>query len=298
MKRIFVNLKRFDVPRSMGGVCPDNRPDNWIRAVISRARATSHSMDEVDITFFVPEALIIPAVEAACAGGPGCVSIGSQSVFRADTGKNGAFGAFTTFLPAAAARNMGCKWSIIGHSEERRAMIELIAAYDPGLDAEPSKREVASRAVDQVIASEISCALARGMNVLACVGETADETHRAEAVLRRQILAAHSLTQGARITIAYEPIWAIGPNRTPPGANQIEAVSRYIKRLVIDEFGYDTVVVYGGGLKRDNAAMIGAIPSVDGGLIALTNFTGQIGYDPAEFEVIAERYIAGTRESR
>ena len=71
MKRIFVNLKRFDVPRSMGGVCPDNRPDNWIRTVISRARAASHRMDEVDITFFVPEALIIPAVEAALMIGRG-----------------------------------------------------------------------------------------------------------------------------------------------------------------------------------------------------------------------------------
>lgn len=279
-------------------MCPDNRPDNWIRTVIGRARAASHGMDDVDITVFVPEALIIPAVEAACTGGPGCVSIGSQGVFQGDTGKDGAFGAFTTFLPAAAARNMGCKWSIIGHSEERRAMIELIAAYDPGLDSEPSKREIAARAVDQVIASEISCALARGMNVLACVGETADETHRAEAVLRRQILAAHGLTQGAQIAIAYEPIWAIGPNKTPPGADQIEAVSHYIRRLVFEEFGYDPVVVYGGGLKRENAAMIGAIPSVDGGLIALTNFAGQIGYDPAEFEVIVERYIAGTRESR
>ncbi len=136
------------------------------------------------------------------------------------------------------------------------------------------------------------------MNVLACVGETADETHKAEAVLRRQILAAHGMTQRARIAIAYEPIWAIGPDKTPPSADHIEAVSRYIKRLVIDEFGYDTVVVYGGGLKRDNAAMIGAIPSVDGGLVALTNYTGQIGYDPAEFEAIVERYIAGTRESR
>ena len=298
MKRIFVNLKRFDVPRSMGGVCPDNRPENWIRTVISRASAAGRRVADVDMTFFVPEALIIPAVEATCTGGAGCVSIGSQGVFRTDAGRDGAFGAFTTFLPAAAARNMGCKWSIIGHSEERRAMIELIAAYDRGLDAEPHKKEAAARAVDQVIASEISCALARGMNVLACVGETADETEKAEAVLRRQILAAHSLTQRARIAIAYEPIWAIGPNKTPPGADHIEAVSSYIKRLVIDEFGYDTVVVYGGGLKRDNAAMIGAIPSVDGGLVALTNYTGQIGYDPAEFEAIVERYIAGTRESR
>ena len=60
--------------------------------------------------------------------------------------------------------------------------------------------------------------------------------------------------------------------------------------MVKEEFGFEPGVVYGGGLKEQNAGMIAAIETIDGGLVALTRFTGQIGFYPEELKKIIEKY--------
>ena len=85
----------------------------------------------------------------------------------------------------------------------------------------------------------------------------------------------------------HEPIWSGGPGKTrlrnKPIYHELRALSR--ERTG----GMD--VVYGGGLKQDNAAMLASIEEIDGGLIALTRFSGEIGFYPDEYLDIIRRYL-------
>jgi len=92
--------------------------------------------------------------------------------------------------------------------------------------------------------------------------------------------------------IGYEPVWAIGPGKTPPGKEYISFVSSFIKEVIQDELGFDPVVVYGGGLKVENAGMLSSIETVGGGLVALTRFTGEIGFEVEGLKRIIEEYIS------
>ena len=89
-----------------------------------------------------------------------------------------------------------------------------------------------------------------------------------------------------RVTIAYEPVWSIGPGRTPAGKDYITKVARLVKRTL-----GDVPVVYGGGLKEENAEMLASIDEIDGGLVALTRFSGEIGFYSDEFLNIVRLYL-------
>ena len=90
----------------------------------------------------------------------------------------------------------------------------------------------------------------------------------------------------SKVAIAYEPVWSIGPGKTPADKPYITKVARFVKEKT---GGLD--VVYGGGLKTDNAAMLASIEEIDGGLIALTQFTGNIGFYPDQYIEIIKTYL-------
>ena len=90
----------------------------------------------------------------------------------------------------------------------------------------------------------------------------------------------------SRVVVAYEPIWSIGPGKTPAGKEYITETARFIKKVA-----NNVDVVYGGGLKADNAAMLASIEEIDGGLIALTRFSGDIGFYPEEYLEIIRLYL-------
>jgi triosephosphate isomerase len=100
------------------------------------------------------------------------------------------------------------------------------------------------------------------------VGET--EQHReggeTEQVLARQIGGSGAASHAARLTIAYEPIWAIGTGRTAT-PELAEEAHRFIRELLPAEIGERIRVQYGGSMKPDNAAQLLAQPDIDGGLI-------------------------------
>ena len=89
-----------------------------------------------------------------------------------------------------------------------------------------------------------------------------------------------------RTVIAYEPVWSIGPGKKPADRPYIEKVARFVRERT---GGMD--VVYGGGLKKDNAEMLASIREIDGGLIALTRFSGEIGFYPEEYLEIIRNYL-------
>ena len=300
MKQIFVNLKRFDVPEQYGGICPIGNSKKWIEWIIDESVKNSlGQQDDIEVGYILPESLLIPAIEKLNSypkEQTKGILIGSQSVFRDDVQKGANFGAFSCSLPAAAAKNMGCTWSMIGHSEERRDKIQIMSRVC-------GDERAIKKAVDEMLNEEVICALEQDINILLCVGETAEEKgtdtveeqeQNVKDVLKAQLLTnlkgIEDYIEKAQFVIGYEPIWAIGPGKTPPEKEYISFISSYIKKVVQEGFGFDIPVVYGGGLKEENAKMIASIDTINGGLVALTTFTVPPKFEPSALKNIIDSY--------
>jgi triosephosphate isomerase len=276
-KYIFVNLKRFDVPAETGGVNRIAPPGKWAEAIVSGVRAgLEQYRGRAAFTFFFPEAHV---AQAAAAAKGTSLSVGCQGLHWEDLAEGGNFGAFTSLRPAAAMKALGCDSVIVGHCEERRALAAVLAEAGAGGGA-------AAEAVNRILAREIAAARARNLSVLYCIGEKAEEQEHWQDVLAAQIDAGLSAAADGGLCIGYEPVWAIGPGKTPPDRACIEKVARFVK-----EKAGGVPLVYGGGLKTDNAAMLASVPEIDGGLIALTRFSGEIGFYPAEYLEIVRLYL-------
>ncbi len=276
MKHIFLNLKRFDVPVELGGVNRLAPLADWGRAVVEGTQAGLAKYDPAQVEFvqFFPEAHLLSAAAALCPGSR--VQVGCQGVYRQDVAPGGNFGAFTSNRPAAAARALGCTAALIGHCEERNDKA--------GVLAEAGVTDTA--AVNRLLNQEILCAQKQGLKVLYCIGEKSEEQDAWQQVLGQQLEIGLAGVDKSRVVIAYEPIWSIGPGKTPADKPYIEKIARFVKERT---GGLD--VVYGGGLKTDNAEMLASIPEIDGGLIALTRFAGEIGFYPDEYLDIIRLYL-------
>jgi triosephosphate isomerase (TIM) len=150
-------------------------------------------------------------------------------------------GAFTGEISAPMLQELGVAGAIVGHSERRQYFGET----------------------DLGVARRANAALAAGLAVIACVGETAEqrESGATETVLRVQIEAIRDVCgPHDALVIAYEPVWAIGTGKTatPELAQEAHA---FIKSLL------DRPVLYGGSVKADNAVDLLAQPDVDGALV-------------------------------
>jgi triosephosphate isomerase (TIM) len=146
-------------------------------------------------------------------------------------------GPYTGEIAAEMLLELGVYGAIVGHSERRQYFGES----------------------DQIVAQKARAALAAGMFVIACVGETEEEreTGQTERVLRRQV---STFEADDNLVVAYEPVWAIGTGRTatPEVAQEAHV---FIKSVL------DVPVLYGGSVKPDNAAVRLSQPDVDGALV-------------------------------
>lgn len=276
MKHIFLNLKRFDVPVELGGVNRIAPISAWGDYIVkhTQEKLKKYDPNEVEFVQYFPEAHIPAAVAALSEGSP--VKIGCQGVYRMNTAKGGNFGAFTTSRPASAMKAMGVTATIIGHCEERNDKAGILA--EAGV--------CDSAAVNRLLNKEIRIAVENGMSVLYCIGEKSEEQERWQDVLREQLEVSLDGVDKSRVVIGYEPVWSIGPGKTPAGKEYITKVARFVKEVT---GGID--VVYGGGLKADNAEMLASIDEIDGGLIALTCFSGEIGFYPDQYAEIIALYL-------
>ena len=276
MKHLYLNLKRFDVPVEFGGVNRVAPVADWGAFIVGSTQdaLAKYDPNEVEFAQFFPEAHLLGAVGAKKPGSP--VKVGCQGVHRADTAVGGNFGAFTTLRPASAAVALGCESVIIGHCEERNFYNDTFA--EAGV-SDPS-------ATNRILNREILRATERGLNVLYCIGEKSEEQPQWQEVLGRQLDEGLAGVDKSKVVIGYEPVWSIGPGKTPAGKDYITMIARFVKERT---GGMD--VVYGGGLKTDNAEMLASIDEIDGGLIALTRFSGEIGWYPDEYLEIIRTYL-------
>ena len=276
MKHLYLNLKRFDVPVEYGGVNRIAPLKDWGGYIVSHTQEGLKHYDPSQVEFvqYFPEAHILGAVGARCEGSP--VQVGCQGVYRMNTAVGGNFGAFTTNRPASIAKAMGCTSTIIGHCEERNDKA--------GILAEAGVTDTA--AVNRLLNQEIRLAVEQGLSVLYCIGEKSEEQERWQEVLGEQLRVGLDGVDTSKVVIGYEPVWSIGPGKTPAGKDYITMIARFVKEQT---GGLD--VVYGGGLKVDNAEMLASIDEIDGGLIALTRFQGEIGFYPDEYLEIIKTYL-------
>ena len=136
-----------------------------------------------------------------------------------------------------------------------------------------SERRIDHKERDSTIAAKAQAAMDVGLHVIVCIGETKVEREagRAISVVRRQLkgsLPAHADPQ--KLTIAYEPVWAIGTGLTPTNADILEvhaAIRADLKRRFGKVAGSDVRILYGGSVKPNNAQEILALDNVNGALV-------------------------------
>jgi len=192
-----------------------------------------------------PPAVYLKGVAGELAGSN--IAVGAQNMYFEDEG------AFTGEVTGKMLLDVGCTYVILGHSERRHVMGER----------------------DDMINHKVRKALAVGLKPILCVGELLEqrEAGRTEDVVGAQVRAAlDGVTAGqmARVTLAYEPVWAIGTGRTAT-PDQAEEVHAFIRGLLSELYGNEvaatTIVQYGGSVKPDNAAELMSMPNVDGALV-------------------------------
>lgn len=205
-------------------------------AVISVATETV----DIDVALCLPATLIERAVRKARG-----FAIGGQDVHQA--GK----GAHTGCLSAAMLADAGATLTIVGHSERREAQGET----------------------DADVKAKAEAALAAGLNVILCVGESDSvrEAGQAIATVSAQLDASLPATipDPMRFAIAYEPIWAIGTGKVPSVGDIAEMHAALRQRLVAayGDAGSEVRILYGGSVKASNATEIFAVADVDGALV-------------------------------
>jgi triosephosphate isomerase len=207
-----------------------------VKAIADAASA----IPQVDVVLCVPTILIERAARAV----PG-FAIGGQDVHYAEKG------AHTGSTSALMLLDAGAVLTIVGHSERREFQ----------------------RETDAEVKAKAEAALAVGLAVILCVGESLELREVGEAVetvlgqLDGSLPA--SLEGETELAIAYEPIWAIGTGKIPTG-EEIAEMHSAIRVRLIERFGPEGArmrILYGGSVKPSNAAEIFAIPNVDGALV-------------------------------
>lgn len=162
-------------------------------------------------------------------------------------------GAFTGEVSPKMLRDAGCTHVIIGHSERRQYFGET----------------------DETVNRKIRAALAGGLTVLFCIGETLEEREadKTFVVLKKQLvagLAGLTREQLAQVIVAYEPVWAIGTGRTASDAQAQEAHS-FIRESLSGLYEQETAtkvrILYGGSVKPENIKGLMSQPDIDGALV-------------------------------
>lgn len=174
------------------------------------------------------------------------IEVGAQNFYFEEKG------AFTGEISPFQLKNIGCNYVLIGHSERRELFDES----------------------NELLSKKMRSALDANLKIIYCCGETLQEREEGSHLekIQSQLEILKSLTNDElnAISIAYEPIWAIGTGLTAtPG--QAEEMHAFIRRILIDSFSKELAseisILYGGSCNENNANELFNCPNIDGGLI-------------------------------
>ena len=213
-----------------------------MNGVLAEAREFVRGMEEnpaperVEVALMPPFTLLHPLAEKLSSRG---IRLGAQNVYYEPKG------AFTGSISPLMLRDAGCHYVILGHSERRDIMGEkedtikhkLLAAWDAGLEP------------------------------ILCIGEHLEDRKAGTTnkVLDQQLAILEGSDNSKPLTIAYEPVWAIGTGVTPT-LDEVRETHAFIHKK-LQGFGQDRRVLYGGSVNPNNAAELLALPGVDGALV-------------------------------
>lgn len=196
-------------------------------------------LDNVDVVVFPPFPLLSNAIKTG-------LNVGSQTVSHEEAG------AFTGEVDASLVYELGCKYTLVGHSERRSLYGES----------------------DSLIAKKFARAQSSQLIPILCVGETEQEREQelTESVISKQLdaviddLGVVSLDKSV---IAYEPVWAIGTGKTatPEQAQQVHQFIRTKIAALDADVAQSLMILYGGSVNESSSELLFAQPDIDGGLV-------------------------------
>jgi len=200
--------------------------------------------DHVDVAVMPPFVYLQAVAQAVSSS---AVAVGAQDVYFEQKG------AFTGEISPAMLKDVGCTYVLCGHSERRHVIGES----------------------DELVGRKVTAAINGGLLPILCVGELLDERDgsKTENVVERHLrtgLAGLDAERMSAVTIAYEPVWAIGTGRTAT-PQQAQEVHLFIRGLLAKMYGKDLAreirILYGGSVKPENARELMAQADVDGLLV-------------------------------
>ena len=193
----------------------------------------------------IPPFVYLQAVAKAVSSS--AIAVGAQDVYFEPKG------AFTGEISPAMLKDVGCTYVLCGHSERRHVLCES----------------------DELVGKKVTASIAGGLLPILCVGELLEERDagKTEKVVERHLrtgLAGLDVEKMSAVTIAYEPVWAIGTGRTAT-PQQAQEVHQFTRALLAKMYGKELAgeirILYGGSVKPDNAKELMAQADVDGLLV-------------------------------
>ncbi|MFT4057263.1 MAG: triose-phosphate isomerase [Novosphingobium sp.] len=224
---------------------------NGMRAMLNEARAIDRSAQrfpKVQVGLAPPATLLFRMRDAV-----ELIGVGGQDCHVKESG------AYTGDVSAPMLKDAGADFTIVGHSERRE--------YHGESDAD--------------VNAKAQAALSAGLAVILCVGETEAQRDAgdAEGVVTAQLEGSCPIADGApeKLSVAYEPVWAIGTGRVPSVAD-VAAMHKAIREKLVaiyGDAGAEVRILYGGSVKAENAAELLAVPDVGGALVGGASLTAE-----------------------
>lgn len=212
--------------------------------LVMKLRELIKGVDEVDV-IIAPPFTSLYHISHLVADSP--IRLAAQDIFWEKSG------AYTGEISPEMIKDAGCRYVIIGHSERRQYFNET----------------------DETVNKKVVAAIRHDLMPIVCVGETLEEKEAGKTIgrVRSQVRGALAGLSGGAvkgISIAYEPIWAIGTGKTA-SPQEAEEVHNSLRELIYEMFEADSAkgirIIYGGSVKPDNIDVLMAQPNIDGALV-------------------------------
>ena len=212
--------------------------------LLHKIREAGVDSDRIDIGLFVPYIHLSALKVIFDLSG---VQVGAQNMFYEDKG------AYTGEISPSMLSDLGVEGTIIGHSERRQYFGET----------------------NEACARKIKAAYAHDIKPVLCVGEVLEDREAGiyEETVRKMLLASLedvTLEETGGLTIAYEPVWAIGTGKTAT-TEQAQEMAAFIRSVLADKYGSGLAdeirIQYGGSVKPENIAELMSMPDIDGALV-------------------------------